>query len=424
MNLINNKLIKYGIIVILVIILFHTLFRNSNMSTKDTVMFAVVLIAAYIIVDNVLGFKEGFKEGFGDFPGAIGSYKLPDTNAPFIKHGHFNVQPYQKGGNDGFVAFPPDTLPPSTQPPPSTVLDGSTATSATAATGATGANAGATAAGANAGATATAAGANAATGATVGATAAGATGANAGATGANAGATGANAGATAVAKAAAVANANAVAKAAAANADAVAKAAAANADAVAKAAAATASANAIVKAEADAAVAAANAVAKAAAANANAVAKAAAANANEMVVSETIGSDSETLKPEVQSVHQGEVRLARANLKERTDRCRWQDDVIVSDMKYTDYNHLPMADGYDSRDYEYGYSFLPPEKWAGAHSMSSYPPICVTNKRNDIFPVLSNSATADLKEWNDSLRITNPDNINVEYIRDKLNTGR
>ena len=129
------------------------------------------------------------------------------------------------------------------------------------------------------------------------------------------------------------------------------------------------------------------------------------------------------LSTETQSTTSG-VRLASANAQER-DKCRWQDDVIVSDMKYTDYNHLPMADGVDDRSYEYGYSFMPPERWAGAHSLGAYPPICVTNKRNDIFPVLSSgNLTADLKEWNDTLRVTNPDNINVKYIREKLNSGR
>lgn len=37
------------------------------------------------------------------------------------------------------------------------------------------------------------------------------------------------------------------------------------------------------------------------------------------------------------------------------------DGDLDDDLPYTDYNHLPVAAGYKSHDYEYGYSFLPPE---------------------------------------------------------------
>lgn len=95
-------------------------------------------------------------------------------------------------------------------------------------------------------------------------------------------------------------------------------------------------------------------------------------------------------------------------------------DVLTDEMPYTDYNHLPMADGYDSRDYEYGYSFLPPEKW---YPQPPNPPVCVVEKKCPVCPILTTGGPVDMKEWNSSRRITQPDNINVNYVNDKLNSG-
>lgn len=112
------------------------------------------------------------------------------------------------------------------------------------------------------------------------------------------------------------------------------------------------------------------------------------------------------------------TRLSKANDKER-DGCRWKDGEIANELKYTDYNHLPMAD--NNNNYEYGYSFLPPEKW---YPQPPFPPVCVTNVKSPIVPVFTTGSPVDVKEWNSTLRITPPDNINVAYIKEKLNSGR
>lgn len=116
--------------------------------------------------------------------------------------------------------------------------------------------------------------------------------------------------------------------------------------------------------------------------------------------------------------YKSDVRLARANDKER-EGCRWRDGVIGDDLKYTDYNHMPMSD--NNRNYEYGYSFLPPEKW---YPQPPFPPICVTNNPTEVSALYTTGTPVDVKEWNNSLRITGPDNINVKYITEKLNAGR
>lgn len=95
---------------------------------------------------------------------------------------------------------------------------------------------------------------------------------------------------------------------------------------------------------------------------------------------------------------------------------------LDDELPYSDYNHLPMAAGYKSHDYEYGYSFLPPEKW---YPQPPVPPICVSEKRCPVYPGLAGgSKYADVKEWHDSRRITPPDMINIDYVADKLNSGR
>jgi hypothetical protein len=48
--------------------------------------------------------------------------------------------------------------------------------------------------------------------------------------------------------------------------------------------------------------------------------------------------------------------------KHETSKTRESEGVIVNETAYTDYNILPVTPE-DSRLYEYGYSFLPPEKW-------------------------------------------------------------
>ena len=95
--------------------------------------------------------------------------------------------------------------------------------------------------------------------------------------------------------------------------------------------------------------------------------------------------------------------------------------TLDDEFPYTDYNHLPMAAGYKSHAYEFGYSYIPPEKW---FPMPVRSPICISEKRAPIMPSWTSGAPLDVKEWNSSRRITPPDLINIQYTKDKLNSGR
>lgn len=98
-----------------------------------------------------------------------------------------------------------------------------------------------------------------------------------------------------------------------------------------------------------------------------------------------------------------------------------QDEIITNEMKYTDYNHLPIGDNYSNvRDYQNGYSFLPPDKW---YPQPPFPPLCHTEKQCPVCPMLTTGGPVDLLEWDRSRRVTPPDNIKIDYIKDKLNSG-
>jgi hypothetical protein len=106
--------------------------------------------------------------------------------------------------------------------------------------------------------------------------------------------------------------------------------------------------------------------------------------------------------------------------KYETAATRASDGVMTNETAYTDYNILPVTPE-NSRLYEYGYSFLPPEKW---YPVPPNPPICVTEKKCPVCPVTTIGTPVDMKEWNDSRRITPGDVINIDYAKDKLNSGR
>ena len=111
----------------------------------------------------------------------------------------------------------------------------------------------------------------------------------------------------------------------------------------------------------------------------------------------------------------------RSKIKVERSGSRDEIGVINNEMSYTDYHHIPLADTYDNDSFEYGYSFLPPEKW---YPQPPFPPMCVSDKKCSVMPAYTNGAPLDVKEWNESRRITQPDNINTKYIKEKLNSGR
>jgi hypothetical protein len=99
---------------------------------------------------------------------------------------------------------------------------------------------------------------------------------------------------------------------------------------------------------------------------------------------------------------------------------REKDGVMTTEVEYSDYNILPVHKE-DRNDYEWGYTILPPEKW---YPIPPHPPICVTDKPSEIYPVTTTGGGVLLKEWDSCRRITPGDVVNIDYAKDKLNSGR
>ena len=100
---------------------------------------------------------------------------------------------------------------------------------------------------------------------------------------------------------------------------------------------------------------------------------------------------------------------------------RAADDLVRSDMPYNDYNHLPIPKNYVTESTDYGYSFLPPEKW---YPEPPFPPVCVTEKRCPVVPLYTTGTNINLKDWDNSRRVTPPDNINTKFVKEVLNSGK
>ena len=110
----------------------------------------------------------------------------------------------------------------------------------------------------------------------------------------------------------------------------------------------------------------------------------------------------------------------KTNPQVETNGSREVNGIMNDESIYTDYNSLPQWNINDST-FEYGYAFLPPKDW---FPVPAHPPVCVSSRHCPVCPINTTGLGTDLKQWNETRRITPPDVINTNYIRDKLNSGR
>ena len=88
-------------------------------------------------------------------------------------------------------------------------------------------------------------------------------------------------------------------------------------------------------------------------------------------------------------------------------------------LNYIDFNTLPNSPSTDI--FSPGHSYLPPINW---YPTPAHPPVCVTEKQCPVCPVYTEGTNIDLLNWDNSRRISPPDNINTQFIESKLNSGR
>jgi hypothetical protein len=70
--------------------------------------------------------------------------------------------------------------------------------------------------------------------------------------------------------------------------------------------------------------------------------------------------------------------------------------LLDQSIPYTDFNQLPVSDVYDIKDFEYGYSFIPPEKW---YPQAPNGPVCTPVTKALVCPSLTTGSPTDVKEW-------------------------
>ena len=91
--------------------------------------------------------------------------------------------------------------------------------------------------------------------------------------------------------------------------------------------------------------------------------------------------------------------------------------MVYDETTYNDYHHIPMSDN-NMGNFEYGYSFMPPEKW---YPQPPFPPTCVTKNRCPVCPTFTTGTPIDVKEWHSSRVADQPIQINEKYVHEVLN---
>lgn len=127
-----------------------------------------------------------------------------------------------------------------------------------------------------------------------------------------------------------------------------------------------------------------------------------------------------SVRKEIEEINNLKAKLA--GLLDRADkRSKY---LNRNDTQYPEYDNdmdfhsVPVPKHHVSKDYEYGFSYIPPEKWYGTAPLR--PPVCKTDSPNIVQPVYL-SDVADLKEWNNYNKLLQPDRIDISYIQKRLN---
>jgi hypothetical protein len=80
-------------------------------------------------------------------------------------------------------------------------------------------------------------------------------------------------------------------------------------------------------------------------------------------------------------------------------------------------NPLGANDKTLSNSWDNDYILLNTDRWT---SPQMNPPICKTEKTCPVCPMLSSNVVS-LREFDNSTKLMNPDSINIEFIKKKLN---
>jgi len=105
-------------------------------------------------------------------------------------------------------------------------------------------------------------------------------------------------------------------------------------------------------------------------------------------------------------------------------------DVITNENQYTQYggyidaNSLYVPRDYQYTDDDYGWNFIPPLKWIDLPDQNApRVPLCVSANGNcRVNASLTIGYPITVKTWNESRKVMGPSHIDVNYIKNHLNT--
>jgi len=107
-------------------------------------------------------------------------------------------------------------------------------------------------------------------------------------------------------------------------------------------------------------------------------------------------------------------------------------DVITNENQYTQYggyidaNTLYVPRDYQYTDDDYGWNFIPPLKWIDLPDQNApRVPLCVSANGNcRVNASLTTGYPITVKAWNESRKVMGPSHIDVNYIKNHLNTDK
>jgi len=107
-------------------------------------------------------------------------------------------------------------------------------------------------------------------------------------------------------------------------------------------------------------------------------------------------------------------------------------DVITNENQYNQYggyidaNSLYVPRDYQYTDDDYGWNFIPPLKWIDLPDQNApRVPLCVSaNGQCRVNASLTTGYPITVKTWNESRKVMGPSHIDVNYIKNHLNTAK
>jgi len=94
-----------------------------------------------------------------------------------------------------------------------------------------------------------------------------------------------------------------------------------------------------------------------------------------------------------------------------------------NDFSYINANQLFIPTDYKTTEEDYGRNYIPPEIWYKNNQRLNLPVCVPANGRCTIKDNLTTGYPVNNVEWHESRKVLNPDGININYIKQKLNTN-